>query len=51
MDKHAVAIYGTGNNICYICLNIVLYTINSYIYRPNMWSKGWPKRVAVCCVC
>ena len=24
--------------------------MNSFMYRPNMWSQGWPKHVAVCCV-
>ena len=28
----------------------ILYTMNSFMYRPNMWSHGWPKHVAVCYV-
>ena len=50
MNKHSVAIYSTGadrytNKISFV------HTKNSAMFRLNMWSQGWPKHVAVRCVC
>jgi len=49
MDKYTVYVY---SRVTYSCTNknSFVYTKISVMFRPNLWSKGWPKHVAVCSV-